>query len=156
RALRGDLDVIVMKALRKEPERRYTSPAELRDDLQRFREGLPIRARAENTGYRLGKFVRRRAVPLALAALVLVLLVAGALRERFLRTRAQAEARKAEQTTDFMFSLFEASENGRTLSDTVSAPDLLRRGVAQARAAHTPPELRAQMLDVLGRLEADL
>ena len=156
RSLHGDLDVIVMHALRKEPARRYASAADLRDDLDRFRRALPIRARADSAGYRFGRFVRRRAVPLAMAALLLVILVAGALRERFLRTRAQAEARKAEQTTDFMFSLFEASENGRTLSDTVSARDLLRRGVAQARAAHTPPELRAQMLDVLGRLEADL
>ncbi|HKW49697.1 MAG TPA: tetratricopeptide repeat protein, partial [Gemmatimonadaceae bacterium] len=156
RALSGDLDVIIMQALRKEPSRRYASAAAMLDDLKRFRDGLPVRARASSAGYRLGKFVRRRAAPLTVTALVLTILAGGAVRERVLRTRAQAEARKAEQTTDYMFSLFEASENGRTLSDAVSAQDLFRRGVAQARAPGTSADLRAQMLDVLGRLESDL
>jgi len=156
RMLHGDLDVIVMHALRKEPARRYASAADLRDDLQRFRDALPIRAHADRAGYRFRKFVRRRAMPLAVVTLLLAILVAGALRERVLRTRAQEEARKAEQTTDFMFSLFEASANGRALGDTLDAQELLRRGIAQARAPNTPPELRAQMLGVLGRLEADL
>jgi serine/threonine-protein kinase len=156
RALRGDLDVIVMQALRKEPARRYASPAALRDDLVRFRDGLPIHARADSSRYRLGKFVRRRAVPLAIAATGVVALTAAALRERALRSRAEEETRKAEQTTDFMFSLFEASENGQTLSDTISARQLLSRGIAQARTANAQPALRAQMLDVLGRLELDI
>jgi serine/threonine-protein kinase len=155
RALRADLDVIVMQALRKEPERRYASAAAMREDIQRLQNGLPIRAREDSAGYRLGKFVRRRAAPLAMAAFAVLLLTGGAFRERTLRSRAEEESRKAEQTTDFMFGLFEASENGRSLSDTVTARDLLSRGVAQARA-NPRPEERAQMLDVVGRLEAGI
>jgi serine/threonine-protein kinase len=155
RALRADLDVIVMQALRKEPRRRYASAAAMREDIQRLQNGLPIRAREDSAGYRLGKFVRRRAAPLAVAAFAVMLLTGGAFRERTLRSRAEEEGRKAEQTTDFMFGLFEASENGRSLSDTVTARDLLSRGVAQARA-DTRPEERAQMLDVLGRLETGI
>ncbi len=77
RHLRGDLDLIVMKALRKEPERRYSSAGRLLDDLCHFREGLPILARPGTRRYRLGKFWRRNRAALVSAALILLALVAG-------------------------------------------------------------------------------
>ncbi len=64
RALRGDLDTIVLKALRKEPERRYASAGDLAEDVRRFLEGRPILARPDTLGYRLRKFVGRRPGPL--------------------------------------------------------------------------------------------
>ncbi len=60
RQLRGDLDRIVLKALRKEPERRYGSAAELADDIERHLEGYPVEARPESFGYVAGRFVRER------------------------------------------------------------------------------------------------
>ncbi len=63
--LQGELDAIVLKAIAKEPERRYASVRELRDDLQRFSSGYPVLARGDSLGYRLGKFVRRRRLPVA-------------------------------------------------------------------------------------------
>ncbi len=66
RELRGDLDAIVMKALRKEPERRYGSVAELVDDVDRYLLGLPVRAGPETLRYRATKFVQRH--PLDVAA----------------------------------------------------------------------------------------
>ena len=78
RSLSGDLDSIVMKAMRKEPERRYESVAQLAEDLQRFLDGLPVGARPESWAYTAGKFIRRNWV-LSSALLVLALsLVAGA------------------------------------------------------------------------------
>jgi eukaryotic-like serine/threonine-protein kinase len=75
RRLQGDLDLIVLTALQKEPHRRYQSPAALADDLRRFRDGHPIGARRDTVAYRVGKFVRRHrtavgAGVLALAALL--------------------------------------------------------------------------------------
>lgn len=157
--LRGDLDLIVMKALHKAKGRRYQSPAALAQDIARFRTGHPIVARADSRRYRLAKFVVRHRVGVAASALIAILSVAyvgtmamdririqNALREAMLGTH------KAEQTTDFMLGLFEASETGETLTDTVRAREMLGRGVERAREMERQPELQAQMLDVIGRL----
>jgi eukaryotic-like serine/threonine-protein kinase len=75
--LRGDLDTIVLKALRKEPERRYQSARELSEDLRRHLEGRPVTARADTIGYRAGKFVRRNRVAVTAALLIAASLVGG-------------------------------------------------------------------------------
>jgi len=76
RQLRGDLDTIVMKALRKEPERRYGSVAELSLDIERYLTGMPVRARKSSIPYRSGRFLRRHKESLA-AALAVLGIVAG-------------------------------------------------------------------------------
>ena len=148
-----------MKALHKEPARRYASAAALRDDLARWRSGHPVLARPDSAAYRLRKFVRRNRAGTA----VLVLLVAYAAtvtvqRERVRRALAEAElgTQRAEQVTDFMLGLFEESEAGQRLTDTVTARGLLARGEARAVELSSQPAMRAQMLDVLGRLHAQL
>ena len=75
--LRGDLDTIVLKALRKEPERRYQTARELSEDLQRHLEGRPVSARADTVGYRAGKFVRRHRAAVTASLLVAASLIAG-------------------------------------------------------------------------------
>ncbi|MCB9914913.1 MAG: serine/threonine protein kinase [Planctomycetes bacterium] len=75
--LTGDLDNIVMTALRKEPGRRYASAAQLAEDLERHLDGLPVLARPSTLGYRVGKFVRRNPVGVLSSAALLVTLVAG-------------------------------------------------------------------------------
>jgi non-specific serine/threonine protein kinase/serine/threonine-protein kinase len=102
--LAGDLDVIVMTALRKEPERRYGSVTELGEDVRRHLEGRPVRARGDGAGYRLAKFARRHRLELTAAAGVLVALVAGVMatarqariaeRERAVATRRFDESRE--------------------------------------------------------------
>jgi serine/threonine protein kinase/tetratricopeptide (TPR) repeat protein len=76
RRLRGDLDTIVMKALRKEPERRYGSVDEFSQDIERYLRGMPVRARKSTIAYRSGKFLHRHRESLA-AALVVLSIVAG-------------------------------------------------------------------------------
>jgi eukaryotic-like serine/threonine-protein kinase len=76
-ALRGDLDTIVLKALRKEPERRYESARELSEDLRRHLEGRPVTARADTIGYRAGKFVRRNRAAVTAAVLIAASLAGG-------------------------------------------------------------------------------
>jgi serine/threonine protein kinase/tetratricopeptide (TPR) repeat protein len=76
RRLRGDLDTIVMKALRKEPERRYVSVEEFSRDIERYLTGMPVRARKSTITYRSGRFLRRHKESLA-AALAVLSIVAG-------------------------------------------------------------------------------
>jgi len=76
-ALRGDLDAIVLKALRKEPERRYASAAALAEDLQRYREGRPVHARPDSGPYRVRKFVQRNRTAVAAGAITVAALIAA-------------------------------------------------------------------------------
>jgi serine/threonine-protein kinase len=104
RRLRGDLDTIVLAALRKEPARRYPSVAELAADIRRHLQRLPVSARPDTFTYRAGKFVRRHALATALAASSLLLLLLGSAglawqanlaahqRDRAVLAREQAEA----------------------------------------------------------------
>jgi serine/threonine protein kinase len=111
RALAGDIDMIVLMALRKEPERRYASAAQLADDLQRYLDGRPVRARGDSAVYRAGKFVRRHAAAVAAATAVVLALVAGivgttwglvlARRER---DRAEVSSRQARRAVDQFFT----------------------------------------------------
>ena len=99
--LAGDLDTIVLKALRKEPARRYGSVNELADDVRRHLEGQPVRARPDTLAYRTGKFLKRHRLATAAAALAVLSLVGGlAATARQARiaeaSRARAERRFAE------------------------------------------------------------
>jgi hypothetical protein len=80
REIRGDLDTIVLKALEKEPSRRYTRAADLAADLRRFLEGRPVQARPASSAYRLRKFVSRHRAAATATALV-ILAVSGAVAE---------------------------------------------------------------------------
>src|SRR5204863_7857819 len=66
--LAADLDAIVLKAMRKEPERRYGSATDLADDVRRHLVGWPVTARRDGLAYRAAKFARRHRTPLATAA----------------------------------------------------------------------------------------
>src|SRR5579864_1751476 len=70
RRLAGDLDTIILTAMQKEPERRYSSAEHLEEDLRRYLEHRPVKARADSASYRAGKFLRRHRIPVALAGAV--------------------------------------------------------------------------------------
>jgi non-specific serine/threonine protein kinase/serine/threonine-protein kinase len=97
RRLRGDLDNIVLKALRKEPERRYASVEQFSEDIRRHLEGLPVIARPDTFFYRSGKFVKRHKASVAAAITVVLTLIVGlaiTVHETYI---ARAERAKAEQ-----------------------------------------------------------
>src|SRR5690606_22804569 len=113
RQLRGDLDTILLKALAKEPERRYGSAAALADDLRRHRDGQPVVARPDTFGYRAATFVRRHRVGVGAAALVFLLLLGFSVvtASQSARIRAQAvaverERDRAEEVLGFVLGLF--------------------------------------------------
>ena len=97
RRLKGDLDNIVLKALRKEPERRYASVEQFSEDIRRHLQGLPVTARKDSWSYRAGKFVQRHRVAVAATALVVILLITGVVAIVREARVAAANERRAEK-----------------------------------------------------------
>ncbi len=95
-ALAGDLDNIVLKALAKEPNRRYASVEQLQADLGRYLDGLPVEARAGTFGYRAGKFVRRNRGAIAAAIVVVTALSSATVVSLRQAQRADEQARRAD------------------------------------------------------------
>ena len=95
--LKGDLDFIVLKALRKDPQERYATVEQFAEDLQAFLDSRPVRARTGNAWYRTRKFLRRYWIPVTAAALVIASLSAGlyvANRERAIAQRRFEQVRQ--------------------------------------------------------------
>jgi tetratricopeptide (TPR) repeat protein/predicted Ser/Thr protein kinase len=151
RALRGDLDTILLTALREEPDRRYPSAAALAEDLRRHLSFLPIRARPDSAGYRAGKFAARHRWTLAIAATLLLALV-GALAAALGQARAKArEARASQEVTAFLVRLFEGSDPTLARGGSLTAQELLDEGVARLRSDLAgEPEVRARLLHAMG------
>ena len=155
--LLGDLDTIVLKALRIEPDARYESVTEFSKDLSRYLEGLPVQAREPTAGYRARKFMSRHRLGVAVSgAFVSVLLISAVLlalqgaRTARERDRAAAEAAKSREVSDFVLGLFGASDPNESRGDTITARELLNRGVERADALADQPLVQAEMLAVMG------
>jgi len=162
RTLRGDLDTIVQKALRKEAERRYASAEQFAADLERHRTGQPVKARPATIGYRVRKFAERHRGGVAVAVLF-VLLLGGyaatvtlqAQRIAEERDRARLEAMKTLHVKDFLIELFGSA--GPSAGDTTALLEVLAGGADRVRrdlAGH--PEIRAEMLSALGAVYTQL
>jgi eukaryotic-like serine/threonine-protein kinase len=121
--LRGDLDTILLKALRKEPLRRYLSVQELSEDLGRHLDGRPVRARPDTPGYRVGKFAGRHRAGVAAAVLLLVSLVTG-LATTFWQWR-RAERRFADVRALANSLLFEFDDAIKDLPGSTRARELV-------------------------------
>jgi predicted Ser/Thr protein kinase/tetratricopeptide (TPR) repeat protein len=96
RRLAGDLDSIVMQAMRKEPDQRYSSVEQLAEDLRRYLEGRPVLAIAGSLSYRARKFIRRHAAAVAAVLLVILTLAGGIVATLSQARRAEAERARAE------------------------------------------------------------
>jgi eukaryotic-like serine/threonine-protein kinase len=130
RMLAGDLDNIVLKTLRKEPERRYASAEQLSEDIRRYLEGLPVAAHKDTLGYRAGKFARREKKIVAAAALLVLSLAGGmiaSLREaRIARLeRARAERRFNDVRTLADSLVFDVNDAIKDLPGSTSARELV-------------------------------
>jgi serine/threonine protein kinase/tetratricopeptide (TPR) repeat protein len=164
RQLRGDLDRIVMMALRKEPDRRYASVAALAADVRAWLAGRPVAAQTDTWRYRTRKLVGRH--PLASAAvLVVTVTVAGftaltiwqgrvITRER---DNAVVAAQRATATSDFLIKLFQAADPRHAGTRSTTAFDLLQAGVDNLRADTTlDPAVRSTLHVTLGLSLANL
>lgn len=155
--LEGDLDAIVMKALRKEPRHRYGTVVELADDIRSHLDGRPVTARSAARGYRLGKFVGRHRVSVAMAGILVAGTAAGfagvvahSNRLEMERDRARFEAERSAAVTGFLMDLFDdAGDSGAR--DTLSVGRLLEMG-EQRLVSRTEdhPLVRIELLEALG------
>jgi len=157
--LEGDLDAIIMTAIRKEPDRRYASAADLADDLRRFLDDRPVDARGDSRIYQVSRFLQRHRWESAAAVAFLLLLVAYAVTVTVQSRRigdalqeARTEAETSAQVTSFLLDLFEANAPSEALGDTVTARELMARGVERAESLDDEPVVQAKMFDVVGRV----
>jgi non-specific serine/threonine protein kinase/serine/threonine-protein kinase len=122
-SLAGDLDNIVLKALAKEPQRRYASAAEFAEDIRRYLDGLPVVARTPTLFYLARKYVRRHSGRLAAAALVLLVLLAGVLSTLREGRRAQARFNDVRELSRSV--LFEIHDAIKPLPGSTAARELV-------------------------------
>jgi serine/threonine-protein kinase len=161
--LRGDLDAIVLKALRSEPSERFASVEALADDVRRHLTGHPVLARRITAIYRARRFVRRRRVETIAALAILVSVFAGAgfslrqaRRAATERDLATIASRESQAVTSFVMGLFETSDPAEAQGDTLTAVELVRRAAARAERLRGQPLAQARMLEVAARLYQDL
>ena len=157
RTLRGDLDVIALKALHPDPARRYHSAAALAEDLQRYLDGLPVTARPDSRAYVLRRFVRRNRTGVAAALVALLAVVGGAgasLVSLASKLDAQADteaaAARATEAAELLAGLFKAADPRVSEGRTVSAREALDSGLDELGEI-ADPTLRGYLANVLGR-----
>jgi len=156
--LSGDLDAIVAMAMRKEPDRRYTSVEALSEDLRRHLSGQPVRARQGDWRYNSAKFLRRNLLPVVATVSLFIGLVtiAGVTlwqnhRIGIARDATAQERDRAQQVSAFMVDVFSRADpfNAQGRQDT--AKDLLAQGAEKIKAnVNLQPEVRAQLLESIG------
>lgn len=153
-ALRGDLDTIVLKALRREPAERYATVAALAEDVQRHLDHRPVLAQPERRAYVWAKFVRRNRVAVATAAAVGMAVAAGAGVSLWQAAAARQERDRAEQAKTFLVSMFE----GLNPDAAGSARNVLATQVLDRATAQLPSEepLRSELILALARARMGL
>ncbi len=161
RQLSGDIDEIILKAMRKEPEQRYATAGQLADELRRHRAGDAVLARQGVRRYRVAKFLRRNAVPVAMAGVVMVSLMTFAtfmwLKTQELQVQrdvAEQEKEWAEETSSLLVNIFKAADPYETNGDDITATQLLDKAAGEMmdrqKDPMMAPEVRARMLDSIG------
>ena len=150
RHLAGDLDNIALKALRKEPERRYPSAEALSEDIRRYLSGWPIAARKDTVGYRFRKFVLRNRVAVVGAGVVMLSLLLGLAATAWQAQVASKEARKAAEVKEFLIRLLALSDPDESKGKTVTAREFFDRGVERIeRELSDQPEVKEEVTSLL-------
>jgi eukaryotic-like serine/threonine-protein kinase len=165
RTLGGDLDNIVLMAMRKEPKRRYSSSQQMASDIQRYLDGKPVIARRDTLSYRSAKFVRRHWLPVAASVSVIFLILAfsmttyvqsmriAAERDRAAAERvvADRERTRAEEVSSFLVNLFKLSDPQENRGNQITARELLDSGAQRLQAGlQDQPATKAALLSTVG------
>jgi len=157
RALRGDLDNIVLMAMRSEPGRRYSSVEQFSADIRRHLEGMPVIARQDTMGYRASKFVMRNkgsvAAGVGIGASLIAGLIAASRQARIAarqRDRARSEARKAEKVSRYLQKML-SSADPRVVGRDSRVIDILRMAAESVETEFTrQPEIAADLNTTIG------
>ena len=128
RALRGDLDTIVLKALQTDPANRYPTADAFRQDLQRYLDGTAVLARPDAVAYRVAKFIRRHRVGVTLTVLVVLSLAAGLAGTAWQARQATQQAERAQAVQDFLIGLFDEADPAKAQGRELTARQMVDRG----------------------------
>jgi serine/threonine protein kinase/Tfp pilus assembly protein PilF len=157
KALAGDLDTIVAKALKKVPSERYSSVTAFADDLRRYLRDEPVSARPDTLVYRTRKFLRRRRAAVSVAASVTMLVAAlvafYTARLASERDRARLEAEKSAKVSELLTSLLSGSDPYATRDREPTVRNILDAGAERIqKELADQPDLKAEMMNVIGRV----
>ncbi|UXI66972.1 protein kinase domain-containing protein [Tahibacter amnicola] len=151
RDLRGDIDAILLKCLRKQPQDRYPSAAALADDLERYLQGRPVQAHSGSAWYRTRTFIRRNRLAVATAGAFVALLVGGLVALSVQLERTRIERDKAERVTQFLLELFRQADPTRSRGETITVREVLDRGARRLDTdTQLPAATRAAMQATVG------
>ena len=153
RLLAGDLDTIVLKAMHRDPARRFSSVEQLSDDVRRYLEGFPVQARPDTLGYRARKFLRRNWLPVATAALFLLLLTGSTLALALQSARIRLERDQLREVVSFVVDVFNVAGEGEQLS-VKQAVD--RSAALLEHKLLGQPTVQATLRNTLGRIYLNL
>lgn len=151
KSLRGDLDTIVLKALKKKPEQRYPTVHALLDDIERYLNARPVHAQPDSSGYRFGKFIVRNKLAVSAVAAVLVAILVGASAAAWQARVALAEKARAEEVKEFIASVFREADPTQGKGKVLSAVELLRQAESRLHErTGTSARLQVELLAIIG------
>jgi len=151
RELRGDLDTIALKALKKKPEQRYQSAAALAEDLRRHRTRLPVLAQADTRWYRWSRFLVRNWIPVSAIAGAFMALVAGTGIALWQARSAQLAQARGDEVKGFIASIFTDTRPAQGQGGMASAAELLMRASDRVpRELAANPHVGAELDRIIG------
>ena len=157
RRLRGDLDVIVLTALRKEPTRRYRSANAFADDIGLYLKSMPIVARTDSWRYRAGKFVHRHFAAVAASVLVFAMLATFTVLLTVQNRTVVDERDTAREVIQFLEDIFMAHDPSRARGADVTAEEILAEGAERIRSnLGDRPEIQSALMGTIGRVYFNL
>jgi serine/threonine-protein kinase len=155
--LAGDLDAIVLKALRREPQHRYIGAGALVDDLDRFLQGRPVAARPEGRRYRAGKFMRRHRVGIAVTVSLILSLLGGLAATAWQARAKTLEARKTDAVKTFLISIFQGADPVHAAGREITLRQVLDQGAERVqRDLAGQPAVQGELLTVLAGIYTEL
>lgn len=157
RQLSGDLDKICLMALRKEPERRYSSAQEFAMDLRRHMDGLTVYAQPDSLSYRTRKFIARNRTGVVSTAAVFIAFLAlvGFYTQKVENERdmALAEQAKTSEVVQFVTGLFEYADPDNSRGEDITVQEILEEGAHQIETdLKGQPDIRSTLMRVLGEV----
>ena len=155
--LKGDIDTIVLKALQKEPERRYSSTEQLMDDIVKHQQNYPISAKPDSFAYRTKKFVQRNTLSTAFVSIFVVGLLSASmiifqqsLTIEQERDAALRQAFVAQKTSRFMSDIFRQADPNEGVGGVVSLKSIVDKAAANLQTLDSDPLIKAQLNTTLG------
>jgi tetratricopeptide (TPR) repeat protein len=151
KALRGDLDTIVMKALKKKPEERYATVHALLDDVERYLGERPVLARPDSAWYRVRRFMARNKLGVGVASGVTTAILIGAAVAVWQANVAIAQKSRAEEVNEFIAAVFREADPTQEKGKVLSAPELLRQAEHRLyERADADPAMQVELLAIIG------